>query len=386
MRLVHTSDWHFGKRFLETDMLPLQARFCDWFVELVRKENIECVMISGDVYDRTSPKDDAVDLLDDVLNRIRGAGALIVAISGNHDSAERLHFGTRFMTNSGLHIRTERREIKDIAAPLSITGRDGTEVEILPIPYLDPTRVATAERSVPNHESVLQAVIQNQVKHLKNPSRAIAMAHAWVVGGAPSDSERKLTVGGTGSVSSDLFKDFGYVALGHLHRPQQLGDGRLVYSGTPMPYSFSEEPKNIEDKKSVRIIDVDSDSLSSVTVPCTALRDVVTLKGTLEDIMSAAKHSKHEDSFVRVLLTDSNYQVGVMDRLRRRFPHTLDLDQIQFTQQGLLDSERLKEMTRRSHEEVVREYVSETYPKGLDDFQRSFINEALVDASKEDAS
>ena len=386
MRLIHTSDWHFGKRLLKTDLLPLQATFCDWLVELVRDEKIECVMISGDIYDRADPKDDAVDLLDDVLNRIRGAGASIVAISGNHDSADRLHFGTRFMSSSGLHIRTERREIKDIAAPLTIEGRDGTEVEILPIPYLDPMRVAMAEHSVPNHESVLKAVIQNQISQLKNPSRAIAMAHAFVVGGRESESERKLTVGGTGSVSSDLFKDFGYVALGHLHIPHELGDGRLVYSGTPMPYSFSEEPKKDEDKKSVRVINVDSDSLSSVVVPCTNFRDVITLEGSLEDIMSAAKYSKYEDFFVRVRLTDAGRQIGVMDRLRRRFPHLLEVIPRQSDQQKLLDSVRLKEMARRSHEEVVREYISETFPQGLNDFQKSFINEALADMPNGDAS
>lgn len=127
-----------------------------------------------------------------------------------------------------------------------------------------------AERSVPNHESVLKAVIQNQISQLKNPSRAIAMAHAFVVGGKESESERKLTVGGTGSVSSDLFKDFGYVALGHLHTPHELGDGRLVYSGTPMPYSFSEEPKKTTTKSlfelSMLIVTVSHLSLCSAQI------------------------------------------------------------------------------------------------------------------------
>jgi len=212
------------------------------------------------------------------------------------------------------------------------------------------------------------------------------MAHAFVVGGRESESERKLTVGGTGSVSSDLFKDFGYVALGHLHIPHELGDGRLVYSGTPMPYSFSEEPKKEEDKKSVRVINVDRDSLSSVTVPCTNFRDVITLEGSLEDIMSAAKYSKYEYFFVRVLLTDTGHQIGVTERLKRRFPYTLDVVPCQSDQQKLLDSVRLKEMARRSPEEVVREYISETFPQGLDDFQESLIDEALADVPKGDAS
>jgi exonuclease SbcD len=212
------------------------------------------------------------------------------------------------------------------------------------------------------------------------------MAHAFVVGGRESESERKLTVGGTGSVSSGLFKDFGYVALGHLHTPHELGDGRLVYSGTPMPYSFSEEPKKDEDKKSVRVINVERDSLTSIAVPCTNFRDVVTLEGSLEDIMSAAKYSKYEDFFVRVRLTDAGRQIGVMDRLRRRFPHTLEVIPRQSDQQKLLDSVRLKEMARGGEEEVVREYISETFTQGLDDFQESLINEALAVVPNGDAS
>ena len=121
-------------------------------------------------------------------------------------------------------------------------------------------------------------------------------------------------------------------------------------------------------------------------MPCTNFRDVVTLEGSLEDIMSAAKYSKYEDFFVRVRLTDAGRQIGVMDRLRRRFPHTLEVVPRQSDQQKLLDSVRLKEMARRSHEEVVHEYISETFPQGLDDFQESLINEALAVVPNGDAS
>ena len=379
MRMIHTSDWHFGKRFLETDMLPLQAAFCDWLVDLVKEESIECVLVAGDVYDRANPKDDAVELLDDVLHRISGAGASIVVISGNHDSAERLHFGTRFMTGSGLHIRTERRDVAAIAAPVTVTGLDGTEVEILPLPYLDPERVAMATGEARNHESVLRAVINNQVTQLKDPSRTVAMAHAFVVGGSTSDSERTLSIGGTGAVPADLFRDFGYVALGHLHRPQELGDGRLVYSGSPMAYSFSEDHG-----KSVRILDVDGAGITPRTVQVTVGRPVVTLEGTLDDIVSSPEFNEHEGSFVRARLTDPNFQVGAMERLRRRFPHALDMEQIALTEQGFLDSERLKEMAKRSEEEVVLGYVEETWPDGLGEFGEQFVAAAVRSTMKED--
>lgn len=210
MRLIHTSDWHFGKRFLETDLIPLQAQFCDWIVDLVTQDKIDGVLIAGDLYDRSNPKEDAVDLLDEVLHRISAAGASIVAISGNHDSAERLHFGTRFMSHSGLTISTERRQVTLIAPPTTLVGRDGSEVEILPLPYLDPQRVAMHDGAKRDHESVLRAVIDNQISNLKNgPERTIAMAHAFVVGGTTTESERALSVGGTGAVPVDLFSRFG---------------------------------------------------------------------------------------------------------------------------------------------------------------------------------
>jgi len=372
LRLVHTSDWHIGKRFLETDMLPLQSAFCDWLVDLVTSERIDCVLVAGDVYDRANPKDEAVELLDDVLYRLNHAGASIVLISGNHDSADRLHFGTRFMAGSGLHIRTERRDIDHIGAPVTIVGRDGTEVEILPLPYLDPERVATMAGTTRSHEAVLRAVVDRRVASLKDPSRTIAMAHAFVAGGTSSESERALSIGGSSSVPIDLFEPFGYVALGHLHRPQEFADGRVAYSGTPMPYSFSEDHP-----KSIRILDVESAGIRSSVVPCPAGRPVITLTGTLEQLLESSQFERHVGSFVRARL-EGDFRVGAMDRLRSRFPHVLELEQTALTRQGLLDSERLKHMAKRSQEEVVRQYVDETWPDGLDDFCRSLIDDALA--------
>jgi len=378
MRLIHTSDWHFGKKFLGVDMLPLQETFCDWFVDLVAQEHIDCVLVSGDLFERPNPRDEVIDLLDDVLHRISATGASIVLISGNHDSAERLHFGTRFMSGGGLYIRTERREPTDIAAPVTVTGRDGVEVDVLPLPYLDPERVALAAGTVRNHESVLRAVLEHRRAAVRNPQHTIAMAHAFVTGGTSTDSEKNLMMGGTGAVPADLFDDFGYVALGHLHRPQELGDGRLIYSGTPMPYSFSEEHD-----KSIRVVDFDGHRFESATIASTACRPVVTIEGPLDEVASSAKFERHRTSFVRVRLTDPDFRIGAMDRLRERFPHVLDVEQTSITQQGQIDAERLKILARRSESEVVREYVAETWSDGLDEFGTRFVDEALASAVKE---
>ena len=380
MRLIHTSDWHVGKKFLETDMIPLQEKFFDWLVDLARQESIDCVLVSGDLYDRANPKDNAIDLLDDVLHRISAAGSSIVLISGNHDSAERLHFGTRFMSGSGLHIRTERRDVGAIGHPITLRDKDGLEVEILPLPYLDPERVRLSGGASRTHESVLRAVIETQVGLLKNPSRAIAMSHAFVTGGEVSDSERNLTIGGTGSVPASLFDPFGYAALGHLHRPQEMGDGRLVYSGTPMSYSFSEEHE-----KFVRILDVTKNGIASSKVPSTTGRPVATLEGTMEDLLSSSQFESKVESFVRARVTDSNFQVGAMDRLRKRFPFILEMEQTSLSTQGALEANRLKELAKRSEEDVVNEYVVETWPDGISDFEQSFLNDTLSSSLKGDA-
>lgn len=372
MRILHTSDWHFGKRFLETDMIPQQELFADWIADVVTAEKIDAVLVSGDVYDRANPKDNAVDLLDDVLHRISAAGAAIVMISGNHDSAERLHFGTRFMAGSGLHIRTERRDLSDIGGPVVLRDKDGTDVEILPIPYLDPERIALPDGESKTHEAALRAAIDLQIAQLKNPALAIAMSHAFVVGGQESESERQLSIGGTGAVPASLFDAFGYVALGHLHRPQEMGDGRLVYSGTPMAYSFSEEHD-----KSVRILTVEKGKVSSEIVPSTSGRAVITIEGTMSDLLTSSAFASASDLFVRARVTDANFQVGAMDRLRGRFPYILEMEQTSIAAQGQIDAERLKELTRRSDEEVVDEYVKETWPEDFGAFETQFVKSAV---------
>lgn len=372
MRLIHTSDWHFGKRFQETDLIPLQEQFCDWLVDLVTQDKIDGVLIAGDLYDRSNPKEDAVDLLDDVLHRISAAGASIVAISGNHDSAERLHFGTRFMAGNGLTISTERRQVDLIAPPTTLIARDGSEVEILPLPYLDPQRVALKTETKRDHENVLRAVIDNQVANLKNPSRTIAMAHAFVVGGTTSESERALTVGGTGSVPAGLFSPFGYTALGHLHRPQEFNNGLIAYSGSPMAYSFSEEHE-----KSVRIIEVTDSKITTTPLTIDVGRPVVTIKDTFDKILTSPKYEEHVNSFVRALITDTNFKVGAMEAVRQRFPHVLDLQQIAISAQGALKLEQYGDFAKRNEQQIISSYVDETFEEGVDEFEMRFINESM---------
>lgn len=376
MRLLHTSDWHFGKKFEETDLIPQQALFCDWIVDFVRQEQIDVLLLAGDIFDRALPKSDAIDLVDDVFNRLSDAGATIVAISGNHDSAAALNLGSRFMTNAGLHIRTERQTLTDIGAPVTLYGKNKTDsVEILPLPYIDPQRVVLPDDAARQHDVALDLVLQHHKNSLTDISKTIVMSHSFVTGGLESDSERPLTVGGTGMVPASLFANFGYVALGHLHRPQKVGSDHIVYSGSPMAYSFSEQHQ-----KSIRVVDV-GDIIKSTMVNVEVGRSVATLQDSLHNLLTLPKYLVHTESFLRARLTDSSLQLGVVEKLRQRFPHVVAVEQIALTQQGQLSLEEMQRTARLSPEKIVHRYVDETFDEP-DDFRMELINGSLLAAMK----
>jgi exonuclease SbcD len=239
MRLLHTSDWHLGRSFHREDLLSAQARFVDFLVDTVRSEGVDAVLVSGDVYDRALPPVDAVALCDDALRRLAATGARVVLISGNHDSARRLGFGAGLIDAAGIHLRT------DVAAahrPVLLEDRAGP-VAVYAVPYLEPDAVRAElgcdDRS---HAAVLGAAMTRVRDDLSGrpDSRSVVLAHAFVVGGEPSESERDISVGGVPSVPHSVFDGVDYAALGHLHGAQRLSD-RVRYSGSPLPFSFSEE-------------------------------------------------------------------------------------------------------------------------------------------------
>ncbi len=368
VRLLHTSDWHIGRKFHQVDLLDQQALFGDWLVDLVKAEGIDAVLIAGDLFDRATPNGEAVELLDQILSRLLATGTQIVAITGNHDSAERLHFGSAAMAGAGLHIRAERRSLADMGEPIEITGRSGASVQIVPVPYLDPYRIETGDL-VRQHDAVINAVLAARIPQLRDSRRSVVMAHAFIAGGKTCGSERELAVGGTASVGAAAFKGVGYVALGHLHSPQSMLGGRAAYSGSPLPYSFSEERA-----KSVRIVEC-GDAINSREVPIGVGRTVRTITGPLAELLSSSKFHSARDSWVRAELTDTSLQAGAMDRLRERFPHILEVDQ-----KGLRcqNAPTFGSTSGAVHtpSQVVDEYVTETFPDLVDEDQ-DFIHAAV---------
>lgn len=315
MRIIHTSDWHLGRSLCGASLLPSQAVFLDWLVALATAEQVDAVLVSGDIYDRALPSPETVALLSESLSRLVQTGAKVIVISGNHDSAVRLGFGAPLLAMAGLHVVTDLRALGQ-----SIAVGDG---HVYPLPYLEPALVADAvEAPARTHAAVVTAAmarVHASASSLGGPT--VVMAHAFVMGGVASDTERDISVGGVQVVPASVFDGVSYAALGHLHRAQTVA-GRIRYSGAPLTMSFAD----LGHTPSVSLVEVGADHLRVDAVPTPVVRRLVRLEGELEGLLADPRHTDAESAWCHVTLTDPARPQGAIDRLRRRFPDVLKLE------------------------------------------------------------
>ncbi|MFF8712972.1 exonuclease SbcCD subunit D [Streptomyces sp. NPDC015184] len=321
MRILHTSDWHLGRSFHRVPLIEAQAAFLDHLVATVREHEVDVVLVAGDVYDRAVPPLSAVELFDDALHRLAAAEVPTVMISGNHDSARRLGVGAGLIERAGIHLRTDPA---DCATPLVLPDRHG-DVAFYGLPYLEPALVKDvlgAGRA--GHEAVLGAAMEQVRADLANRpdgTRSVVLAHAFVAGGEPSDSERDITVGGVAAVPAGVFAGVDYVALGHLHGCQTVTE-RVRYSGSPLAYSFSEA----DHRKTMWLIDLGAPgAFAAERVDLPVPRPLARLRGRLDDLVEDSALERHRESWIEATLTDPARPVEPMARLAERFPHTLSL-------------------------------------------------------------
>lgn len=359
MKLLHTSDWHLGRSFHGVGTLAAQRRFADQLLETVTSENVDVVLVAGDVYDRALPGVDVVNLFDDILARLNAAGVQVVVTSGNHDSATRLGFGGKLMEQSGVHLRTR---LADLAVPVLLPldgadhdddgadGGDAAVVAIYGIPFLEP-RLVAQDLGVenPTHFAVTEAAVNLIAADLamRAPGTpSVVLAHTFASGGISSASERELSIGGVGAVPLDLFEPFSYAALGHLHGPQTLSNS-VRYSGSPLPYSFSEARHN----KGAWLVEITARGLAGVTkVEWAPERALSILSGKLEELLSSPDHEQAEGHFCQITLTDNDRPELAMERLRVRFPNTLVL---------MFAPEIARESTQQSYGERISAAANE---------------------------
>jgi exonuclease SbcD len=319
MRILHTSDWHLGRSFHREGMLGHQAAYVDHLLSVVEQGSVDVVCVSGDVYDRALPQVDAVRLASEALSRLAASRAKVVITSGNHDSAQRLGFGSELIDAAGIFIRTD---LAGVGRPVMLPDEHG-EVAFFGLPYLDPDAArASWGLESRSHQAALGEAMRRVRTDLDGRGcRSVVMAHAFVTGAEPSDSERDISVGGVSMVPASLFEDISYAALGHLHGRHTITD-TVRYSGSPLAYSFSEA----NHLKGSWLIDLDETGfVASEFVEAPVPRKLARLRGTLEELLSDPRHEVHEQSWLQVTLTDRIRPAQAMERLRRRFPHTLVL-------------------------------------------------------------
>ena len=380
MRLLHTSDWHIGRTLHGADLLREQEAVLSGLADVVVAESVDVVVVAGDVYDRAVPSADATGVLDRVVGRLLRAGAAVVLTPGNHDSARRLGTFSGLLSAAGLHVRATTAGLDE---PVLLRDEHG-EVAVYGLPYLEP-ELARHELGVPgarSHETVLTEAMERVRRDLflRPGARSVVLAHAFVGGGVPSDSERDICVGGVDLVPAPVFDGVDYVALGHLHRPQTITP-RLRYSGSPLAYSFGEAGQG----KQVWLVDLDATGLAGVrALALPTPRPLTVLTGTLDELLADPAHAPVEDHFVSARLTDDVRPSDPMRQLQARFPHCVHLEWTGGAGGG--DGRSYQERLRgRSDLEVAGEFVTHVRDGvGVSDAERELLVRALGAAAREE--
>ena len=378
MRFLHSADWHLGRVYHGVSLLEDQAHVLQQFVRIAADTRPDAILLAGDIYDRSVPPAEAVRLLDLVLSElILELKIPVVMIAGNHDGPDRLAFGSGLLQRAGL---TVRGPVEMDAMPLVLRDAHG-EVEIHALPYAEPAlvRSASGDDTIADHHAALAAQTA-AVRAAQVPGRrTVVVAHAFVQGGAESESERPLSVGGTGAVGVGVFDGFDYVALGHLHRPQAIGtkrggesaagagrgdavevcrsvdavdapdvvdvanvanvanvaapwrSARIQYSGSLLKYSFAEADHG----KSVNLVELDAEGNCTVErIPLVPRRDLRILEGELAALVAAAATDPARDDYVLARLTDHGALLDAMGKLRAAYPNALAIERPTLTGDG----------------------------------------------------
>ena len=320
MKLIHLSDLHLGKRVNEFSMLEEQRAILAQILDVIDAEAPDAILIAGDVYDKSVPSAEAVQLFDGFLSALASRRLQVFVISGNHDSPERIAFGSRIMDAQGIHLSpVYNGEVQ----PFSLQDAHGT-VNIYMLPFVKPSHVHRffADEEIASYTDAMRVAIQ--AMRLNTAERNVLVAHQYVTGATTCDSE-ELPVGGLDNVDAEVFADFDYVALGHIHGAQDCGTSRIRYCGTPLKYSFSEASH----QKSASIVTLGEKGVLEVrTVPLIPIHDMSEIRGTFAELTDPAYYSNAPflSHYLRITLTDEEDVPNAVERLRRIYKNLMRID------------------------------------------------------------
>lgn len=319
MRFLHLADLHIGKRVNEFSMIEDQKYILNQILDIVRDYAVDCVLIAGDIYDKPVPSAEAVVLFDDFISNLKNMKVSVVAISGNHDSPERIGFGAKIMNKNGVYMS---RPFEKTPEKLVLQDEFGP-VNIYMLPFIKPgiVRPFYPNCDISDYDKAVNVVMENTQVNLDE--RNILMAHQFVMGGSLCDSE-EISIGGVDQVSASNFDKFDYVALGHLHGPQKIERETIRYSGTPLKYSFSE----INHKKSALIVDFkEKGSIEMEKIPFKPLREMREISGTYDEITSLDFYKDlNVLDYYHITLKDEEDVPNALGKLRSIYPNIMKLD------------------------------------------------------------
>lgn len=370
MKFVHLSDLHLGKRVCEFSMLEQQKYILDRIIDIVSEEKPDAVLIAGDIYDKPVPPAEAVELFDDFLVKLAERGTEVFAISGNHDSPERIAFGSRLMAPAGVHLSPV---YGGEVTPFELKDGFGS-VFVYMLPFVKPANV---RRFFPDEDTEsYDSALRTAVKHMDidTSKRNVIIAHQFVTGAERCESE-SISVGGLDDVGADIFELFDYAALGHIHGAQHILSEKIRYCGTPLKYSFSE----VNHKKSVTIAELkEKGSLELRTVPLVPLNDMREIKGSYMEVTNRSAYTdENRNDFLHVTLTDEQDIPEAMGRLRAVYPNImkLDYDNLRTRSGGVMND--LSEEKLKSPEELFSGFYEQCNNSPMTAEQSEYVSELI---------
>ena len=372
MKFAHIADLHIGKRVHDFSMLEDQRYILEEMLRIFDEEKVDGVLIAGDVYDKTVPSAEAVQVFDDFITKLAKMEMPVYMISGNHDSAERLAFGAQLFENNGVYISpvyegdVKKVEVEDVY---------GT-VNIWLLPFLKPATVrhALQREDINTYEEGVVAALQGC--EIDTEQRNILVAHQFVTGADRSDSE-ETSVGGLDNVSAEVFEDFDYVALGHIHRAQKMGREALRYSGTPLKYSFSEA----DHKKSVTIVELlEKGRVEIHVVPLVPRRDMRKMRGTYMEVTARDAYTEENKmDYLQITLTDEEDVPGALQKLRTVYPNLMRLEYDNVRTRENREVQAVEAQEQKSELELFEEFYELLNNESMKDEQVEFVEKLIQD-------
>ncbi len=370
MKFIHLSDLHLGKRVYDFNLIEDQKYILKEILKVIDDEKPDAVLIAGDIYDKSVPSTEAVELLDEFLYQLSGRDLQVLLISGNHDSPERLAFASRLISRTGIHLSPV---YNGAVEPIVLADEFGP-VNVYLLPFVKPVHVRRffPDANIESYNDALRTAVD--ALDIDRSERNILVTHQFVTGAVRSDSE-EISVGGTDNVDAAVFDGFDYVALGHIHGPQNIGSECIRYCGTPLKYSFSEA----KHEKSVTVIDIEEKGNILVrTVPLHPLRDLREIEGTYEQLTYRPNYEGTDtDDYIHITLTDEEDIPDAIGKLRLIYPNLMSLDynNSRTRSAGLLSD--MEELQNKSPLALFEEFYEQQNGRPMSEEQEEFVRKIM---------